>query len=181
MDTVRVAEAARHDVPTKRVVSAVAAAWILSVAFDLFLHAGVLSGLYMRESPFLLAPLTAFRRIPAGYATFLLLAAGLWWLFQQLDVRGGLDGFRIGAGVGLFVWGTLALGLWSITTAEVDLLVGWWIGQGLELGLAGAVLGSARAGAPLGRLWLKVAVAVVVAFATVVALQTLGLASSVKL
>jgi hypothetical protein len=163
-----------------RTVSAVLAAWILSIGFDLFLHAGVLSEMYVRESAFLLAPELAFRRIPAGYATFFLLTAGLWWVFQRLDVRGWLDGLRMGAAIGFFVWGSLVVGLWSISKAPIDLLLGWWLGQGFELGLAGTVLGSVRAGASLGRIWIKVVIAVVVLFAVVVTLQTLGVAASVR-
>lgn len=163
-----------------RTVSAVLAAWVLSLGFDLLLHAGILARLYVRETPFLLPPAEAFRRIPAGYLTFLLLTVGLWWLYGRLDIRGWLDGFRLGLGVGLFLWGAHALGLWSIATAPVDLLAGWWLGQGFELGLAGAVLGSARAGTPLGRIWIRVGAAVVVLFLAVVALQSTGIAPTLR-
>ncbi len=36
--------------------------------------------------------------------------------------------------------GLLALGLWSITTARVDTLVAWSLGQGAGVFLAGVVL-----------------------------------------
>lgn len=105
---------------------------------------------------------------------------GLWWLFARLDVRGWLDGLRVGSAVGLFTWGALVIGLWSISTAPVPLLLGWWAGQGIELGLAGGVLGSARAGTRLSRVWLLVCAAVVILFAAVVALQTLGIVPTVR-
>jgi len=34
------------------------------------------------------------------------------------------------------VWGALVIGLYSIRTASVPLLAGWWIGQAIEVGLA---------------------------------------------
>lgn len=159
----------------------VGAAWVLSLGFDFFLHAGLLARVYVRESPFLLPPMTAFARIPAGYASFLLLTLGLLWLFRRLDVRGWREGVRLGAGVGLFLWGTLALGLWSITTARVDTLATWALGQGMELGLAGMVLGAARAGVPMGKVWRRVAVAVLLLIATTVVLQTLGWAPAARI
>ncbi len=70
-----------------RVTSAVAAAWVLSVGFDLFLHAGLLARLYLEPSPFLLPPQEAFRRIPFGYLAFLGLTLALYWLLRRLGVR----------------------------------------------------------------------------------------------
>lgn len=165
---------------SRATLSLVLAAWALSVGFDFFLHGGLLAPIYMRESPFLLDPMTAFARIPAGYLTFLVLTLGLLWLFRRLDVRGGRDGGKTGLAVGLFLWGTLALGLWSITTARVDTLLAWGLGQGAELGLAGMVLGAGRAGTPLARLWGRVAIAVVVLVVLTVVLQNVGWAPAVR-
>lgn len=158
----------------RRTLSLITAAWVLVLGFDLFLHAGILAGLYVRDSPFLLPPQQAFARIPAGYLTFLLLTVGLFWFFRRIDVRGWRDGFRLGLGLGLFLWGTLALGLWSITTAEIDLLVGWTLGQGVELGLAGAVLGAGLDGASLARVWRRVGAAVVLLAVAAVVIQNVG-------
>jgi hypothetical protein len=162
-------------------ISLVMAAWLLSVGFDFFLHGGLLARLYMRESPFLLDPMTAFARIPAGYLTFLLLTGGLMLLFRRLNIRGWRDGGKVGLAVGLFVWCTMALGLWSITTASVDTLLGWGIGQGIELGLAGMVLGAGRAGTPLTRIWGRVAGGVVVFVVLTVVLQNVGWAPAMRL
>lgn len=166
---------------TGRAVALVLAAWVLSLGVDLFLHAGLLARLYVRQTPFLLSPDLAFRRIPAGYGAFLILTVGLYWLLGRLDVRGGAAGFRWGAGVGLVGWGALALGLWSITTAPTGLLVGWWIGQGLELALAGAVLGAGRAGVAMRRIWTLVGLCVVVLVAVVIVMQSVGWAPAVRL
>ena len=162
-------------------ISLVMAAWVLSLGFDFFLHGGLLARIYMRESPFLLDPMTAFVRIPAGYLAFLLLTAGLMILLRTLGVRGWKDGGKVGVAVGLFLWGTMALGLWSITTARVDTLLAWSLGQGVELGLAGLVLGAGRAGTPLTRIWGRVAIAVVVFVALTVVLQSVGWAPAVRM
>lgn len=165
-------------VPT---VGLVTAAWMLSLGFDFLLHGGLLARFYARESPFLLDPLTAFRRIPAGYLAFLLLTVGLFWLFRRLDVRGWRAGAKMGLAAGLFLWGTLALGLWSITTAGVDTLVAWTLGQGVELGLAGVVLGAGRAGTPMRRIWWRVGAFIAVCAVLTIVLQSVGWAPTARL
>jgi hypothetical protein len=163
-----------------RTISAIVAAWLLSVGCDLFLHGGLLARMYVEPSPFLLPPEEAFRRIPLGYLTFLGLTIALSWTIRRLGVREALAGFRFGSVAGAVVWGTLVVGLFSISTAPLPLLAGWWIGQTIELGLAGAVLGAAAGGAPMKRIWAIVAVAVLAFVVATVALQSLGLAPAMK-
>lgn len=162
------------------VVSAVGAAWVLSLGFDLLLHAGLLAKLYVDASPFLLPPEAAFGRIPLGYLSFLVLTLSLYWLLSRLGVRGVASGLRHGGVVGFVVWGSLAVGLYSISTAGLALLAGWWIGQSIELGLAGAVLGAAAAGVSLKRIWLLVTLAVIGCIAGTIVMQTLGLAPAMR-
>ena len=159
---------------------AVAPAWILSLGVDLFLHAGLLARVYAQPSPFLLEPDDAFRRIPIGYISFLALTLGLYWILCRLGVREAARGFRYGLAVGGVAWGALVLGLYSISTAEPTLLAGWWVGQALELGLAGAVLGAVASGTPLKRVWLIVASVVLASIVATVVLQSLGLAPAMK-
>lgn len=163
-----------------RATSAIAAAWVLSLGFDVFLHGGLLARLYAEPSPFLLAPEEAFRRIPLGYLTFLGLTAALYWLLRRLGVRGAAVGFRYGAVAGAVVWGALVVGLYSISTAQLGLLAGWWVGQTVELGLAGAVLGAAANGVSLKRIWMLVVAAVVLFAAATIAMQSLGLAPAMR-
>lgn len=165
---------------TARAASAILAAWVLSLGIDIFLHAGVLAHLYREPSPFLLTAEQALRRIPIGYLAFLGLTVSLYWLLQQLRVRGAMAGFRLAAVAGAIVWGALALGLYSISTAPLPLLGGWWFGQTIELGTAGAVLGASASGARLGRIWKLVIAAVVACLIGIVVLQTLGLAPPMK-
>lgn len=157
-------------------VAAIGAAWLLSLGFDLFLHAGALARLYARPSDFVLPASEAFRRIPLGYAAFLVMTAALYWLYRKLQLKGALAGFRFGLVAGLVVWGAWLAGLYSVSTADADLLVGWWVGQSFELALAGAVFGAAADGMRTGRLYLKVSVAVVLLVAGVIVLQLTGAA-----
>jgi hypothetical protein len=163
-----------------RLTLAVAAAWLLSLGFDLLLHAGLLAGLYVAPSPFLLGPEAAFRRIPLGYLAFLALTVALGWLLRRLGIRGTFAGFRFGIAAGAVVWGALSVGLYSISTASWPLLASWWIGQAIELGLAGAVLGAAANGMPLRRIWAIVSVAVLACLVATVVLQSSGLAPPMK-
>ena len=163
-----------------RVTSSVAAAWVLSVGCDLFLHAGLLARVYLEPSPFLLAPALAFKRIPFGYLAFLGLTLALYWLLRRLDVRGAVAGFRHGAAAGAVVWGALTVGLYSISTASVPLLAGWWCGQTIELGLSGAVFGAVANRVSLTRVWAVVAAVVAGLIAVTIVLQSLGLAPAMK-
>lgn len=155
-------------------------AWLVSLGFDLFLHAGALAALYARPSLFLLPADTAFRRIPLGYAGFLVLTAALYWLFRQVGIRDWFAGLRLGLLTGLTLWGAWTLGLYSISVAEGDLLVGWWLGQGAEMGLAGAFLGAAASGMERRRYLTKGAVVVGVLVVVTVVLQVTGLVPAMK-
>lgn len=163
-----------------RAIHSITAAWLLSLAVDLFSHGGVLARVYMAPNPFLLPLEEAFRRIPFGYAAFLGLTIALYWLLARLGVRGWRAGMRYGAIVGAVVWGALLLGIYSISPAPPTLLMGWWVGQTAELGLAGAVLGAAAAGTPLKRIWTVVSVAAVAFVIAAIVLQSVGLAPAMK-
>ena len=160
---------------------AVLTAWFLSVGVDLFLHGGLLARLYAVPSGFVLPANQAFRRIPFGYLAFLLLTSALFWSCRRGDVRGVGAGWRHGFVIGIVVWGALALGLYSISTAGVPLLLGWWLGQAVELGVAGGVIGGLAAGVSFRRMLLLVALIVFVLLALTVALQNLGMAPAMRL
>ena len=128
-------------------------AWLSMIGFDFFLHAGILAPLYAKENPFLLPPEQAFTLIPIGYISFLGLAILLIWLMVKLNVpewrKGALFGFQLG----FLAWGSLILGLYSISTASPLLLGAWFLGQTVELGVAGAVAGYGLAERKLSRLF----------------------------
>jgi hypothetical protein len=163
-----------------RPLPTVLVAWFLSIGVDLFLHGGLLAQLYAVPSPFVLPADQAFQRIPLGYLGFLVLTWALFWQCRRLDVRGVWMGWRHGVVIGLVLWGALVLGLYSISTAGVPLLLGWWIGQAVELGVAGGVIGGLAGGVTLRRMWLWASLIVLVLLVLTIALQSLGFAPAMQ-
>jgi FtsH-binding integral membrane protein len=146
-------------------------AWLAMVGFDFFLHAGLLSCIYNQASPFLLPAEQAFILIPLGYLSFLLLAILLVWLMPRLDIQGGQRGAVFGLKIGAIIWGSFMLGLASIATAPLSILAAWFIGQTVELGLAGAVIGSALADGNYRRLTALVAGLIIASLVVSIILQ----------
>jgi len=155
--------------------------WLSMIGCDFLLHGGLLATFYVQPSPFLLPLKQAFRLIPLGYVSFLLLAILLVWLMLRLDVRGGRGGIIFGVKLGALIWGALVLGLMSISTASAGLLAGWFVGQTIELGVAGAFAGGALGGARLTRLFMTVIALIFFSILITIALQSLGLAPSVRM
>ncbi len=146
-------------------------AWLAMIGFDFFLHAGLLSCVYNQESPFLLPADQAFILIPLGYLAFLLLAILLVWLMPRLGLLGWGRGAVFGLQIGALVWGSFLLGLASISTAPLSILASWFVGQTVELGLAGAIIGSALAHENYRRLAILVAGLILVSLVTAIILQ----------
>lgn len=155
-------------------------AWLAMLGFDFFLHAGVLAGIYTRESQFLLSPLEAFRRIPVGYLSFLITALFLVWLSMRLDVRDAREGFLLGLGLGLVMWASLGLGMYSITTAQPITLISWALGQTLEMALAGGLVGMALRQGTLRRAFFIAAISGVLLVLATIVLQSLGVVPSTR-
>lgn len=156
-------------------------AWLSMLGFDFLLHAGLLAEVYFQPSPFLLPALTAFTLIPLGYLSFLLLTILLIWLMLRLELAGGRQGALFGLKLGGLTWGAFVLGLLSISTASFSLLVGWFIGQTLELAIAGAVIGSGLAGVPLRRLFGVVILFVLLSVIATIILQSLGVVPTIRI
>ena len=171
----------RAAITRKRATSLVALSWLAMIGVDFLLHGGLLAKFYVQPSPFLLPPERAFRLIPLGYLSFLVLAVLLVWLMLRLDVRGGGGGFIFGLKLGALVWGALVLGLASVSTAGVGLLVGWFCGQTIELAIAGAFAGYGLGGMRLARLCLLVVALIFLSLFITVVLQTTGLAPTIRL
>jgi hypothetical protein len=156
-------------------------AWLSMLGFDLLLHAGLLAEIYLQPSPFLLPPLKAFALIPFGYLSFLLLSVLLVWLMIQLKLAGWRQGALFGLELGGLTWGAFVLGLLSVSTASFSLLFGWFIGQTLELAIAGAVIGSGLVGMRLWRLFGVVIVFVLLSVIMVIILQSLGVVPTTRI
>ena len=155
-------------------------AWLAMLGFDFFLHAGVLAGLYTRESPFLLPQLEAFRRIPIGYLSFWIVAIFLVWLSLRLGVSGARKGLLLGLGLGAVMWTSLGLGLYSITTAEPITLISWSVGQSLEMAFAGGLIGLSLERRELRRAFLIALLSSILLIAVTILLQSVGLVQSTQ-
>jgi hypothetical protein len=149
--------------------------WFSILGADFLLHGGLLARLYLQPSSFLLTPADAFKRIPLGYLAALLMCALLFWLMLRLALVGWRRGLAFGLQLGAFLAGTSMLGLLSISTAELSLLLAWSIGQTVQMGLAGMVVGSGLAGQRLGTLSLRVAALVLCLVVLAIVLQSMGL------
>lgn len=167
-------------VSLKRVTLLVLLCWLSMIGFDFLLHGGILATFYVQPSPFLLPLEQAFRLIPLGYFSFLLLAILLVWLMLRLDVRGWWDGLIFGVKLGALVWGAMVLGLMSVSTASMGLLVGWFFGQTVELGIAGVFAGSGLSGARLSRLFMAVVGLLLLWALITVVLQSIGVAPALR-
>ncbi len=97
----------------------------------------------------------------------------LVWLMPRLGIVGWKDGLVLGLIAGALIWGALSLGLLSISTAPPLLLVGWFLGQTVELGIAGMVLGSGLATERLHPLLVKVLVFFAITVALGIFLQNI--------
>jgi hypothetical protein len=150
--------------------------WLSMLGTDFLLHAGLLSWIYLEPSPFLLPPEIMFRLIPLGYLSLLLMTVLLSWLMATHDVDGWLKGSLFGLKLGGLMGGGGMLGLASISTAEFSLLCGWFVGQTIEIGIAGAVIGSALGGGSIRRLFMMVSAFVIFSLIITVVLQAVGLA-----
>ena len=84
----------------------------------------------------------------------------------------------IAGALGALAWGSFVLGLWSISTADPALLVGWWVGQTVELAVGGHVIGSVLGGARLRTMAWRVGLVLAVGAGSAVALQTIGYATA---
>ncbi|HKJ92803.1 MAG TPA: hypothetical protein VJ957_06525 [Longimicrobiales bacterium] len=164
----------------RRMIQVTVLGWLAMLGIDALLHAGILARMYTAPRPFLLPPEQAFRRIPLGYASFLVQAVLLTWLCWRLDIRRAVDGLRFGLLLGGVIWGSLTLGLASIATASTGLLIGWFVGQTVELGVAGAVVGAGLKAERLRRLSLAVLALVVGCLIITVVLQNIGLAPAAR-
>jgi len=98
----------------------------------------------------------------------------LIWLMTRLDIVGWRAGLVFGLKVGALIWGALRLGLLSISTASPILLLGWFLGQTVELGITGMVLGSGLASDRLRSLLAKVVVFLVVTVVLAIIFQNIG-------
>lgn len=170
-----------RQISPKRLLGITILAWIGVLGFDLFLHGAILSSFYIEGGPFLLPPLESFKRIPIGYLSFLITTGLLVWLIAKLDIRGWGPGSLFGGIIGGAIWFALGLGLYSISTAQPLLLLGWFIGQTLEMAYAGGIVGQGLFLEHPRRLTIRVAIYTIAFLALTIIFQSFGLALSARI
>jgi hypothetical protein len=153
--------------------------WISMIGVDFLLHGGLLASIYIQKSPFLLSSLESFRRIPLGFLALLVSSGFLVWILRQSEVKGWQKGLRAGAFSGALVGAFLALGLYSISTTSIQIMVAWFAGEVLEMGVAGVVIGQGFAIEKMRGLTLTVVIGVLFLFIIVIIMQSVGLAPSI--
>jgi hypothetical protein len=92
----------------------------------------------------------------------------------RLNIKGWKKGAIFGFQVGFLTWGAFSLGLYSISTVSPLLLTGWFLGQTIELGIAGGVIGHGLMKSKLGRLFISVLIFVIISVVFSVTLQNIG-------
>lgn len=157
----------------KRYLQLILLVWFAMIGVDFFLHGGLLAAIYIQDSPFLLSTLDSFRRIPLGYLALLVSAGFLVWIMNRASVKGWRNGLRTGAFIGTVLGVSLILGLYSISTASLQLLAGWLVGQVLEMGIAGAIIGQALVEDSLRRLTIYMIVGFILLFVATVLIQNI--------
>lgn len=141
------------------VTAGIAAYWSFLVV-DFLLHAVVLAPWWRSTGDYWLPPADLFRRIPFGYASFLIYVGALMWLLVRLHGRrpGIVPAARFGAiagGIAGFSWG---LATYSVFSMPASALLVWSVSTILESVLAATagawVLAADRPGTRAG--WVVV-------------------------
>ena len=91
----------------------------------------------------------------------------------KLEISTWKGGFLFGLKLGAFIWGAVTVGLISITSAPLLLMVGWFAGQTLEMGIAGLVVGAGLGAQKLRRLAGWVVLFIICAFILTILLQNI--------
>lgn len=123
----------RRNVPARKFILRILASWILMVALDLLLNAGIFAKLWLEPNSFLLSPQDLFRRLPLGYIAFLVQAAAYVWLAARIGVRNWKQGALFGLILGVVLNIASVLGLRSGTTASWTMLFAAWLIGGTVL------------------------------------------------
>ena len=150
------------------------------IATDFLLHAGILADLYTRDSPFLLSADQAFIRIPLGYLSFLILTILLFYFFKSGKPESPEAGLKEGLKIGGLVWLSLGMGIYSISTIDPGLTIGWIIGQTIEMGIGGYFLVLGLNNQPISIAWKRLALFAFIVLGITIILQVTGIAPPMK-
>lgn len=83
---------------TRKAAGVIALGWLIFLGIDFLFHASLLQAFWDDKMTALLDPMTLFKRIPFGYASFLLLTLLLFYLMTRIYGRfpAPKEGFRFG-------------------------------------------------------------------------------------
>ena len=146
--------------------------WMATIGFDFMWHGGLLADVYTHSHPALLDPELAFIRIPYGYGALLVQVVFVYWLFSLIKIDDWHKGIQMGFMFGGIMGIASLLGQFSILALELEILILWGIGQVIEFGTMGVVIGSGINSESLKKLAVRVAVLVVIAFFFTIVLQS---------
>ena len=170
-----------HEKTLKWRVELILISWLAVLGFDFLLHAGLLARVYARESPALLSAEHAFYRIPFGYLSYLILVVLIFWVLSRFGVNDWKKGLWTGIKLGALIEAAFAVGMYSITKIDLDMLLGWGLGQIIVFGIAGGLIGAAYSGTSLKKLMVMTAIFVAVMVVLIIVLQSLGLVPPIRL
>jgi hypothetical protein len=161
-------------VSPRQFILRVLASWLVMVALDLLLNAGLFAKLWFEPSLFLLSPENLFRRLPLGYAAFLAQAVAYVWLTMRMGAKNwrqaGLFGLKLGAILSI----ASVLGLRSGTTASWTVLLAAWLVGGTIMTTGACFLAGLAAERGEKRALLSALLCFVAALVVIVLLQSFG-------
>ncbi|MGD1047327.1 MAG: hypothetical protein ABR899_01085 [Candidatus Krumholzibacteriaceae bacterium] len=167
--------ALQQNVTARKFVLRVLAGWLAMIALDLLLNAGLFAKLWLVPSSFLLSPEDLFRRLPLGYAAFLLQAVAYVWLTKLIGAgtwrRATIFGLKLGALLGV----ASVLGLRSGTTASWTVLLATWLVGETVLTTGACFMAGLAAERGEKRALLSALILLVCAFIVIAVLQSTGL------
>jgi len=167
--------ALQQGVPVRKFILRVLASWLAMIALDLLLNAGLFAKLWLVPGSFLLSPEELFRRLPLGYAAFLLQAIAYVWLTKLIGAgtwrRSSLFGLKLGALLGI----ASVLGLRSGTTASWTMLLVAWLVDETVLTTGACFMAGLAAERGEKRALVSALILFVCAFIVIAVLQSTGL------
>jgi hypothetical protein len=154
--------------------------WLAMLGLDFLLNGALFARLYLQGGSFLLEPQEAFRRIPAGYLAFLILAVGVVELAYRVRISTLSTAVRVGLLAGAAFGGIWSLSLYSVATLSASTAISFgviWLAL-VALAVVIAALGLNRSS--LRGLLIRVAGFDAICAVTVIALQSLSVIPTVK-
>lgn len=149
-------------------------AWVVGIAVDLLLNAGVFMSLFDQErEPSLLPDAVLFRRIPVAYLALLVGVASLAWMLDRIGPSDIRRGAIAGAAWGLVLALMGVVSLWTAIEMTGIFVAAAALVAVVQFASVGAVLTAFRLGQEPGRLTRRFLLVAFLAAALAVVIQNL--------